>query len=220
MNETSIEPSRLNLTQSLTCRVVRMEKIDWRKLSFIQDDTFKELTPEARQRLKTSITKNNFAQPFYVWQDPQEGALYCLDGRHRSLVLEEMAKEGCTVPDLLPAIFIECRDKKEAAELVVVYSSIYAKITEQGVLDFMQAYDLNIDDLKTTIDLPGFDEHKFESMFSGPGQSADEMRGTLQERFLIQPFSVFDTRQGYWQDRKKQWHSLGIRSQETREDVE
>jgi len=220
MSETTIEQSRLNLTQSLSCRVVGMEKIDWRKLSFIQDDTFKELTPEARQRLKTSITKNNFAQPFYVWHDLQEGALYCLDGRHRSLVLEEMAAEGCAVPVLLPAIFIECKDKKEAAELVVVYSSIYAKVTEQGLADFLATYELNIDDLKTTIDLPGFDEQKFESMFSGPGQSADEMRGTLQERFLIPPFSVFDTRQGYWQDRKKQWHSLGIRSQETREDVE
>lgn len=207
-------------TQSLKSRITSMTAVDWRRLNFIQDDSFKEWTPEAKAKLKNSILKNNFAQPFYVWEDKTDGALYCLDGRHRSLVLEEMEQEGVAVPNDLPALLIECRDKKEAAELVIVYSSIYAKVTEQGMLDFLQAYDLNLDDLKTSIDLPGFDEQKFESMFSGTGHSADEKRGTLQDRFLIPPFSVFDTRQGYWQDRKKQWHSLGIRSQETREDVE
>jgi DNA modification methylase len=136
------------------------------------------------------------------------------------LVLEEMAGEGHAVPDLLPAIFVECRDKKDAAELVVVYSSIYAKVTEQGLYDFMQTYDLNMDDLKTTIDLPGFDEQKLDEMFNGPAPGIGQNLGSLQERFLVPPFSVLDTRQGYWQDRKKQWHALGIRSQETREDVE
>ena len=43
---------------------------------------------------------------------------------------------------------------------------------------------------------------------------------TLQERFIVPPFSVLDTRQGYWQDRKRQWTSLGIDSQETREDID
>lgn len=204
----------------LQSRIAGITEIDWRTLSYIQDETFKEFTPDAKARLKASIIKNKFAQPFYVWNDKEGGALYCLDGRHRSLVLEEMVQEGVAVPDQLPAILIDCRDKKEAAELVVVYSSIYAKVTEQGMYDFLKAYDLNIDDLKTTIDLPGFDEQKFESMFSPAGHSADDKRGTLMDRFLIPPFSVFDTRQGYWQDRKKQWHSLGIRSQETREDVE
>ena len=45
------------------------------------------------------------------------------------------------------------------------------------------------------------------------------MARSLQERFIIPPFSVFDTRQGYWQDRKKLWNTL-FDSQKTREDVE
>lgn len=43
---------------------------------------------------------------------------------------------------------------------------------------------------------------------------------SLNERFIVPPFSILDTRQGYWQDRKRAWHALGINSQETREDVE
>lgn len=40
----------------------------------------------------------------------------------------------------------------------------------------------------------------------------------LQERFGVPPFSVLDTRQGYWQDRKKKWKELGIKSETGRED--
>jgi DNA modification methylase len=36
---------------------------------------------------------------------------------------------------------------------------------------------------------------------------------TLQERFGVPPFSILDTRQGYWQDRKRAWKALGIESE-------
>lgn len=41
----------------------------------------------------------------------------------------------------------------------------------------------------------------------------DKSCGTLVERFGIPPFSVFDTKQGYWQDRKSLWKDLGIKSE-------
>lgn len=43
--------------------------------------------------------------------------------------------------------------------------------------------------------------------------NGEKSGGNLAERFLIPPFSVFDTRQGYWQDRKRAWLSLGIQSE-------
>jgi hypothetical protein len=36
---------------------------------------------------------------------------------------------------------------------------------------------------------------------------------TLAERFGVPPFSVLDARQGYWQERKRAWLSLGIQSE-------
>lgn len=39
----------------------------------------------------------------------------------------------------------------------------------------------------------------------------------LKERFLIPPFSIFDTRQGYWQTRKKRWKRLINDKGESRE---
>jgi hypothetical protein len=38
-------------------------------------------------------------------------------------------------------------------------------------------------------------------------------RPSLADRFLVPPFSVLDARQGYWQERKRAWLSIGIRSE-------
>lgn len=38
-------------------------------------------------------------------------------------------------------------------------------------------------------------------------------KGKLSEQFTVPPFSVLDSRQGYWQERKRAWLSLGIQSE-------
>lgn len=35
----------------------------------------------------------------------------------------------------------------------------------------------------------------------------------LAERFVVPPLSVLDTRQGYWQDRKREWKAIGLKSE-------
>ena len=46
-----------------------------------------------------------------------------------------------------------------------------------------------------------------------PGNGKDSGARRLQDRFGVPPFSVLDTRQGYWQERKRHWLSLGIKSE-------
>lgn len=43
--------------------------------------------------------------------------------------------------------------------------------------------------------------------------SENEERNKLTDLFGIPPFSVLDTRQGYWQERKRSWHDIGIKSE-------
>lgn len=43
-----------------------------------------------------------------------------------------------------------------------------------------------------------------------------ERIGCLKERFIIPPFSVLDAKQGTWQDRKRAWLDLGIKSDDGR----
>lgn len=43
--------------------------------------------------------------------------------------------------------------------------------------------------------------------------------GKLQELYLCPPVSVFDTKQGYWQKRKKEWRTTGLHGQDGRNDA-
>ena len=46
----------------------------------------------------------------------------------------------------------------------------------------------------------------------------DGAKKSLNDKFIIPPFSTFDTRQGYWQDRKNKWKGIGIKSELGRDD--
>ncbi|WP_445453106.1 hypothetical protein [Flavobacterium sp. 25HG05S-40] len=208
-------------SQTIASRVLKTEPINWRKLQFIQQDNFKEWINNGDAKLLESLMKYNFVDPFKVWEN--DGVLYCLDGRHRYLDLVKVAEAEFDVPELLPATFIDCENMQEAAELVLVYSSAYAKITQQGLLEFVQTFDLNFPDLKDILNIPEFDSFEFEALLHQGefGESTEKITpSSLKDSFIFPPFSILDTRSGVWQDRKRKWISLGFNSQETREDVE
>lgn len=48
---------------------------------------------------------------------------------------------------------------------------------------------------------------------SRPPSDDGPARPSLSDLFGVPPFSVLDTRQGYWQDRRRQWLALGIQSE-------
>ncbi len=65
----------------------------------------------------------------------------------------------------------------------------------------------------------GFDQEELKEIF-GPGQKkwgGDSEAPKMTEQFGVPPFSVFDSRQGYWRGRKDAWLALGIKSEEGRE---
>lgn len=143
-------------------RIIKTVPIKWRELEFLQPENFKEWVEKGDIKLTNSILKYQFIDPFKVWE--HEGKLYCLDGRHRFLDLEFISKSGTDVPELLPATFVECSDMTEAAELVLIYSSAYAKITEQGLEDFAKRFDLSFPDMQDFVNIPEFDLLQIESV--------------------------------------------------------
>ncbi len=78
-------------------------------------------------------------------------------------------------------------------------------LTDDFEFDFLKDLGFEIEDFSVS----GFEKE----------MAAEKTKDVLTERFLIPPFSVLDTRQSYWMDRKSQWESLGFNSQSTREDV-
>lgn len=206
--------------QTINSRIIKTELINWRELQFLQQENFKEWNSNGCEKLAQSILKYQFIAPFMIWQ--KDGINYCLDGRHRFLDLSNISKNGAEVPDLLPATFIDCENMKEAAELVLVYSSAYAKITQQGLLDFVSNFDLDFPDMQSILNIPEFDDIAFQGLLNHSEGNEEEkiIPSSLKDSFIISPFSILDTRSGVWQDRKRKWLSLGFNSQETREDVE
>tara|TARA_R110002073_G_scaffold303806_1_gene472268 strand:+ start:5693 stop:6421 length:729 start_codon:yes stop_codon:yes gene_type:complete len=80
------------------------------------------------------------------------------------------------------------------------------------------------------LDILGFDLSEIDEILAGfegtgagsdaPGPGADgdtplnpSAPGALAQRFGVPPFSVLDARKGWWQDRKRAWIDLGIRSE-------
>ena len=51
---------------------------------------------------------------------------------------------------------------------------------------------------------------------AGGGESQEEARLTLADRFLVPPFSVLNTREGWWRERKRAWIATGIQSEQGR----
>lgn len=63
--------------------------------------------------------------------------------------------------------------------------------------------------------LTGFSLEEIESLDCEEGElsEAAEPKGKLSDRFMLPPFSVFNAREGWWQDRKRAWLALGIKSE-------
>lgn len=146
--------------KQITSKIVKTAPVNWKKLKPIQGEKFKDLSAESYKKLKTSLIKNNFIAPFAVWQD-KDKAIYTIDGVHRQRVLTELESEGYDVPEALPANFIECKNRKEAAKMLLVYSSAYARTTESGLAEFLDLEGLNLIDLSDEIELSDFDIKKF-----------------------------------------------------------
>lgn len=82
-------------------------------------------------------------------------------------------------------------------------------------------FDLLKDELPD-LDLSAFDfdfgiedeEEQTETEYSAD----DTGNKSLVDRFIVPPFSILDTRQGYWQDRKRRWKSIGLASENGRDE--
>ena len=64
------------------------------------------------------------------------------------------------------------------------------------------------------VELTGFTGEDLEALLRGDDGSDDTGRpGALAEAFGVPPFSVLNAREGWWQDRKRAWIALGIKSE-------
>ena len=59
------------------------------------------------------------------------------------------------------------------------------------------------------LDILGFDDEFIKKLKYEPDLNK---RNNMITDFIVPPFSVLDAKQGYWQDRKREWINLGLKS--------
>ena len=67
------------------------------------------------------------------------------------------------------------------------------------------------------LELTGFTQEEIDAL-GADGTASEEPtedapKGNLSDRFMIPPFSVLNAREGWWQNRKRAWLALGIKSE-------
>ena len=151
--------------------------------------------------LNRSIKSIGMAQPVNITPD---GVI--LSGHARVLALKE---QGIDEVD----VYIPNRElsEKEQHEVLIRMNANIA-----GIFDWDKA--ANVFEMEDLIDwgceIPDLEvkEEKQDDQEPTPEEISH-----LQERFLCPPFSFLDTRQGYWQDRKRIWKKLIKENGESRE---
>jgi hypothetical protein len=142
----------------------------------------KELSEREYNKLKKSITENGLIVPFFVWSET--GKL--LDGHQR---LRVFAREGWVMD--VPVVYVSAVDELDAKRKLLVISSQYGKVTQEGWDAF--TFDIPEPWIQETVQFDAlpfvFD---YEEVGNGVGDSHDaepqiSRADELQEVWQVEP---------------------------------
>lgn len=102
----------------------------------------KELSERQYSKLKKSILTEGIFTPFFVWHDNGIGRI--IDGHQRERV---MSREGWQMD--VPVIYIDAANEQEAKRRLLLVSSQYGRVTQEGWDAF--TFDLDSDWLKESV---------------------------------------------------------------------
>jgi hypothetical protein len=166
--------------QAVQIRCKAAVNLDLANLTPLQGD-LKELSESNFTKLKQSILRHGITFPFFIWQS--QGTNYILDGTQRDRVLLKLVAGGYECPPL-PCALIDAKDKREAAEKILLISSQYGKMTNNSLEDFLAENDLDLSELQDELELPSIDLEFFrESDFE---RSTADDQGRLDKKNPVQ----------------------------------
>jgi len=176
-----------------------MLKIEYVDINSIKEykNNAKEHPREQIEQIKKSIKEFGNNDPIGVWHNE------IVEGHGRYTALKELGEKE------IPIIRLDnLTDEQRKA-----YTLVHNKLTMNSDFDI----ELLSEEL-SSIDTIDMSEFGFDLGLGEEETSEEKEKGSLQEEFIVPPFSVFDSKQGYWQDRKRLWLKLGIKSENGRND--
>ncbi len=150
----------------VTCKTLLNIALD--ELTEIQGD-LKTMSTEDYNKFRRLVEKKGLWFATHVWKEPTNVGgkkafkWSVIDGTGRRRMLTKMKSDDYDIP-LIPCVEIEAKDLKEAKEAVLAASSMFHKIQNEGLQDFMGS-EFTIGDLKE-YELP-INMSKFENFIIG-----------------------------------------------------
>lgn len=163
------------------------------KVEYVKIDEIKpyknnaKLHPQEQiEQIKKSIQEFGMNDPIGIWKDE------IVEGHGRLLACKEL---GYTE---IPIIRLDHLTDEQRKAYILAHN----KLTMNSDFDI----DILNEELDSILDIDmsdfGFDLNFDQDILE---KYNDFKNGSLQEKFIVPPFSVLDGRQGYWRERKKIW---------------
>ena len=153
---------------------------------------------EQIDQIKKSIEMMGFDDPIAIWKNGE-----IIEGHGRYIAAQQLGIK--TVPIIR---LDSLTDEQRRA-----YALIHNQLTMNTGFD-VETLNLELAEIKA-IDMEAFDflldpmelnENAGNGTGSGTGE--EEEHGKLIDTFIVPPFSVLDTRQGYWRERREKWEQI------------
>lgn len=154
------------------------------------------------ERLAAIYKYNGVRHPIIVSR--QSGFIVAGHGRKRAAIKAKMKA--------FPVVYQDFIDTDQEYAFLISDNAL----SDWSELDF-SSINSDIGDLDPSfnIDMLGIDGFTID--VAEKDDQKKEIETKLSERFMIPPFSVLNAREGWWQERKKLWISLGIKSEKGRD---
>lgn len=159
------------------------------------------------EKIKRSILEFDLVAPLIYNERTQR----LVGGHQRLKVIRELGYKEVDVS------VVNLDEQKEKA-LNIALNKIQGDWDQLKLAELLKGLELEEYDLELT----GFDTDEIEELLAELSPTETEQKKeaikTLAERFIVPPFSILDTRQGYWQDRRQEWLAIGLRGEVGRSD--
>jgi hypothetical protein len=154
------------MMEKLEIKEVSSGLIDFRELQPLQPETYKKLGSRGFDRMWNALGAKGFRVPFQVWKSPDDGTVFILDGHQRRTFINALKDRGIPMEVdgqetfMVPVVYIFAESKKDAAEMLLAIDSQYGDRDVDGMLDFMDEYDIDKEWMEGSV---AFD-HDIENM--------------------------------------------------------
>ena len=151
----------IDKTIKIACQGAKTLKLE--QLNILQKD-LKSLSHDDYEKYKSEIINTGYAFPIKAWYETSSNKWWIVGGTQSFRVLTEMSNDGWNIPEI-PISVINAKDKKEAMRRVLQDASSYGTMESDGLYEFLQLAEMNIEDFNKSFRTPEIDHDKFMKEF-------------------------------------------------------